>query len=148
MFEQKNGQFVLFRSKRMQSEDFPKYRGSGKDLAGKDFTASAWEFPNRADAFEHFDCRLSLGDTSPKHSDSSKIGAFKLWSYESENPKAPNYRGKGIDLNGQPFRVAAWLKTGKYGPFLSCQMEEARPAANGSQGAEQAQHAVAEEVPF
>lgn len=167
-FEQKNGQFVMFRSKRMQSDAFPKYRGSGKDLSGNEFTASAWEVPNAADRFEYFDCRMGLDKSSPKQSDITEVGAFKLWSHESENPKAPSYRGKGIDLNGQPFRVAAWLRTGKYGQFLSCQMEEMRPAAQGSQKvAEQpkmiepqpaqpapqgfpsvTQHAIAEEVPF
>lgn len=146
-FEQQPGQLILFRSKRMQSDAFPKYRGKGKDLEGNEITVSAWEFPNRADEFQYFDCRIHRNDEQPKQSDDLKEGVFRLWAHLVERPKQPNYIGQGTDLKGHPFKVAAWIKSGKYGYFLSCKIEEKRPAQQGAHEAAPAKPEQQETAP-
>lgn len=147
-FEKQSGQLAMFHSKRMQSDAFPKYRGKGKDLEGIEFTASAWEVPNSADEFKFFEGRIHRPDEKfPKQSDAAEIGVFKLWANVSENPKAPNYTGSGTDLAGRPFKISAWMKTGKYGRMLSCRIEEKRPAQHGAHEAAPAKPEQQETAP-
>ena len=45
----------------------------------------------------------------------------------------PDYKGRGLDLKGNPIEVAAWLKTGPKGKFMSCRLstpraDESKPA--------------------
>jgi len=50
-----------------------------------------------------------------------KPGQFVLFKNDKAgNDKRPDYRGDGLDLNGNPIEVAAWIKEGKKGKFMSC----------------------------
>jgi hypothetical protein len=58
-----------------------------------------------------------------------KPGSFSLFKNDKgDNDKRPDYRGDGMDLNGQPIEVAAWLKKGNKGTFMSCTMKPAQGA--------------------
>lgn len=39
------------------------------------------------------------------------------------NDKRPDYKGDGMDLNGNLVRVSAWLRDGSKGKFMSCKFE-------------------------
>lgn len=50
-----------------------------------------------------------------------KPGSFTLFKNDKgDNEKRPDYRGEGLDLNGKTIEVAAWIKEGKKGKFMSC----------------------------
>ena len=49
-----------------------------------------------------------------------KPGTFSLFKNKSDNEKAPQYTGHGKDLDGNDIEVAAWLKDGAKGKFMSC----------------------------
>jgi len=50
-----------------------------------------------------------------------KPGSFSLFKNDKgDNDKRPDYRGDGLDLEGNPIEVAAWIKEGKKGKFMSC----------------------------
>lgn len=50
-----------------------------------------------------------------------KPGQFALFKNDKgENDKRPDYRGDGQDLDGNPIEVAAWLRKGNKGTFMSC----------------------------
>lgn len=47
-----------------------------------------------------------------------------LFKNESENEKAPNYKGK-INVNGVEYQLAAWIRTAKSGnKFMSLKVSE------------------------
>ena len=48
-----------------------------------------------------------------------------LFKNESENEKAPNYKGK-INVDGKEYQLAAWIREGKNGKFMSLKVEEPR----------------------
>lgn len=49
-----------------------------------------------------------------------------LFKNESDNEKAPNYKGK-INVNGQELEIAAWVRQSKAGKkFLSLKVQEPR----------------------
>ena len=51
-------------------------------------------------------------------------GQFALFKNDKRgNEKAPDYTGDGLDLSGKPIKVAAWLKDGKKGKFMSCNIQ-------------------------
>lgn len=51
-------------------------------------------------------------------------GQFSLFKNDKEgNDKRPDYKGDGMDLNGNLVRVSAWLRDGSKGKFLSCKFE-------------------------
>jgi hypothetical protein len=53
----------------------------------------------------------------------AKPGTFTLFKneYRTNENKQPHYRGRGLDLNGQPIEVSAWVKTSEGGKqFMSC----------------------------
>jgi hypothetical protein len=51
-------------------------------------------------------------------------GSFSLFKNDKKgNDKAPDYSGIGMDMDGQMIRVAAWLKEGASGKFMSCKIE-------------------------
>jgi len=53
-----------------------------------------------------------------------------LFKNESDNEKAPNYKGK-INVNGNEMQIAGWVRTSKSGnKFLSLKISELNP--NGS----------------
>lgn len=49
-----------------------------------------------------------------------------LFKNESDNEKAPNYKGK-INVNGNDYEIAAWVRESKAGTkFLSLKVQEPR----------------------
>lgn len=53
-----------------------------------------------------------------------KPGTFSLFKNDKDgNDKRPDYRGDGVDLDGNSIRVSAWLRDGKSGKFMSCKIE-------------------------
>ena len=56
-----------------------------------------------------------------------KDGSFSLFKNErKEKETQPDYTGSGKDLNGNAIQVAAWLKEGKNGKYMSCKLSEPR----------------------
>jgi hypothetical protein len=50
-----------------------------------------------------------------------KPGTFSLFKNDKgDNDKRPDYRGEGKDMAGRDIEVAAWLREGGKGKFLSC----------------------------
>ena len=57
----------------------------------------------------------------------NKPGEFALFKNDKgDNPKRPDYRGDGLDLQGNPLEIACWIKEGKKGKFMSCTMKPAQ----------------------
>ena len=48
-----------------------------------------------------------------------------LFKNESENEKAPAYKGK-INVDGKDYELAAWIREGKNGKFMSLKVQEPR----------------------
>jgi hypothetical protein len=48
-----------------------------------------------------------------------------LFKNQSENEKAPAYKGK-INVDGKDYELAAWIREGKSGKFLSLKVQEPR----------------------
>ena len=54
----------------------------------------------------------------------NKPGEFALFKNEKEgNDKRPDYKGDGLDLQGNAVEVACWIKEGKKGKFMSCRFK-------------------------
>ena len=59
-----------------------------------------------------------------------KPGQFSLFKNDKRgNEKAPDYAGDGLDLQGSRVKVAAWLKEGKGGKFMSCKLSYPQKAS-------------------
>ena len=55
-----------------------------------------------------------------------KPGSFSLFRNDKgDNASRPDYRGEGKDLDGNPIEVAAWLKDGANGRYMSCSIKPA-----------------------
>jgi len=53
-----------------------------------------------------------------------KPGSFALFKNDKEgNEKRPDYVGDGLDQNGNPVKISAWIKQGKNGKFMSCTIQ-------------------------
>ena len=53
-----------------------------------------------------------------------KPGQFVLFKNDKDgNESRPDYRGDGLDLDGKPIQVAAWIKQGKKGKFMACNIQ-------------------------
>jgi hypothetical protein len=50
----------------------------------------------------------------------AKPGTFSLFKNKKEKDTQPDYKGDGADHAGNPIEVAAWLKEGKNGKYMSC----------------------------
>jgi hypothetical protein len=48
-----------------------------------------------------------------------------LFKNDSENEKAPAYKGK-INVDGKEYELAAWIREGKNGKFMSLKVQEPR----------------------
>lgn len=48
-----------------------------------------------------------------------------LFKNESGNEKAPAYKGK-INVDGKEYELAAWIREGKNGKFMSLKVQEPR----------------------
>lgn len=54
----------------------------------------------------------------------ARPGQFSLFKNDKKTTdKHPDYKGDGLDVEGNPIWVSAWLKSGKNGKFLSCSMQ-------------------------
>ncbi len=53
-----------------------------------------------------------------------KPGSFTLFKnlYKAAD-NHPDYRGDGLDMNGEPVWVSAWIREGAKGKFMSCSMQ-------------------------
>ncbi len=51
-----------------------------------------------------------------------KPGSFSLFRNAKKLPgdRLPDYRGEGKDVDGNAIEVAAWVKDGAKGKFMSC----------------------------
>jgi len=83
----------------------------------------------------------------------NKPGEFALFKNDKEgNEKRPDYRGDGIDLEGNAIEVAAWIKQGKNGKFMSCRFKPKEAKRHPNERAGTLQHKgggkVDEDVPF
>jgi hypothetical protein len=77
-----------------------------------------------------------------------KPGSFTLFKNDKgDNANRPDYRGDGLDLNGNPVEVAAWIKEGK---FMSCtfKLKEDRMTATQIQAARKNSADIDSDVPF
>ena len=66
-----------------------------------------------------------------------KPGTFALFKNDKgDNPKRPDYRGDGMDLEGNAIEVSAWLRDGNKGKFMSCtfKLKEAKRHPNERAG--------------
>lgn len=62
-----------------------------------------------------------------------KPGEFSMNKNDKgDNPKRPDYRGEGLDLNGNPVEIAAWIKEGPKGKWMACTMKPHRDAAQSA----------------
>ena len=51
------------------------------------------------------------------------------------NDKRPDYTGKWEDENGKEWRLAAWIRDGKNGKFMSIKASESKPAEKAAPAA-------------
>lgn len=67
-----------------------------------------------------------------------------LFKNESDNEKAPAYKGK-INVDGKEYELAAWIREGKKGKFMSLKVQEPREKkpASAKDFAD-----IADDVPF
>lgn len=87
-----------------------------------------------------------------------KAGSLSLFKNDrKEKDSHPDYKGDGLDLNGNAVWVSAWIKEGKSGKFmsLSLQPKEQKPAASAPRQAPQQRQATSpsfadleDDIPF
>ena len=59
-----------------------------------------------------------------------KPGSFSLFKNDrKEKDSHPDYKGDGMDLEGNAVWVSAWLKEGAKGKFMSCQIKRKEEVA-------------------
>lgn len=78
-----------------------------------------------------------------------KAGSFALFKNDKKTQdNHPDYKGDGVDLQGNPIWVSAWLKVGTKGKFMSCSMQrkDAQKAKTESKPAPPPDEL--EEIPF
>jgi hypothetical protein len=76
-------------------------------------------------------------------------GSFSLFKNDKKgNEKAPDYTGTGMDMDGQMIRVAAWLKEGQRGKFMSCKIEPARDQQEAPPPVAKSKPAARQDDPF
>lgn len=62
-------------------------------------------------------------------------GTFSLFKNDKGgNESRPDYRGEGKDLAGNLIEVAAWIKSGTKGKFMSCTFKQKSAANRRVQG--------------
>jgi len=71
-----------------------------------------------------------------------KPGSLTLFKNDrKEKDTHPDYKGDGMDLEGNPVWISAWIKDGAKGKFMSCSIQRkeaqvsdaAKPAPKGYQ---------------
>jgi hypothetical protein len=57
-----------------------------------------------------------------------KAGSLTLFKNDrKEKDTHPDYKGDGMDLQGNPVWISAWIKEGKNGKFMSLNMQKKEP---------------------
>ena len=84
-----------------------------------------------------------MSNYEPQHGD---VTIFKNRNKEPGD-KRPDYDGKGIDLEGNDFRIALWIKEGKNGKFFSGKMEKPR-VQDAPAEAEKKPEVANDDIPF
>ena len=57
-----------------------------------------------------------------------KAGSLTLFRNDrKEKDSHPDYKGDGMDLEGNPVWISAWVKEGKSGQFFSISMQKKEP---------------------
>jgi hypothetical protein len=75
-----------------------------------------------------------------------KPGTFSLFKNDrKESDRHPDYKGDGMDNDGNAIWVSAWLKDGAKGKFMSCQIKRKDEVAQ--QGAAKVQQAAKPAAP-
>ena len=62
-----------------------------------------------------------------------KPGDGTLFKNEKTTDKQPDYTGSIITLDGKKFRLAAWVKEGNKGKFLSIKLSEFQKKEEGNE---------------
>ena len=70
-----------------------------------------------------------------------------LFKNESENEKAPAYKGK-INVDGKDYELAAWVREGKSGKFLSLKVQEPRKKEPNSVSKKVDFEEIEDDLPF
>jgi hypothetical protein len=82
-----------------------------------------------------------------------KAGSLTLLKNDrKEKDTHPDYKGDGMDLEGNPVWISAWIKEGKNGKFMSLSMQKKEAAPKQRQATTQNQQPSSGfddlEVPF
>lgn len=85
-----------------------------------------------------------MSDYVPKPGD---VSIFKNTKKE-EGDRRPDYDGKGIDLNGNDFRIALWVKEGKNGKFFSGKLDKPYVPPAGAEASESKPEVKTNDIPF
>jgi hypothetical protein len=70
-----------------------------------------------------------------------------LFKNQSENEKAPAYKGK-INVDGKDYELAAWIREGKSGKFMSLKVQEPRQKQAPSQAPQKDFDSMEDDVPW
>jgi hypothetical protein len=62
----------------------------------------------------------------------ARPGSGTLFRNETENPKAPAYKGELCLATGEVIRLAGWVKEGAKGKFLSLSIDKPRDGGTGA----------------
>lgn len=52
-----------------------------------------------------------------------KNGELVIFKNEKKTDRQPDYKGRGLDLNGQEIEIALWVKQGKEQKFFSARIQ-------------------------
>jgi hypothetical protein len=78
-----------------------------------------------------------------------KPGQFTLFKNDrKEKDSHPDYKGDGMDLDGNPVWVSAWIKSGNKGKFMSCSMQPKEAAKPASKPAARSGGSADDDIPF
>lgn len=78
-----------------------------------------------------------------------KPGSFSLFKNDrKEKESHPDYKGDGLDLNGKPVWVSAWIKEGAKGKFMSCSMQPKEAKTTTPAPQPRATDDMADDIPF
>lgn len=80
-----------------------------------------------------------------------KAGTFSLFKNDKgDNESRPDYKGEGKDLDGKAIEVAAWLKDGGRGKFMSCtlKLKGEAPAIRQQAAPQDGGVDIADDIPF
>ena len=76
----------------------------------------------------------------PQYDDTNRGVLFK--NTDKKTDKHPDYTGK-IDVEGKPYRLAAWIKDGQRGKFMSLSLSEPQQGSSAPPAGD-----LSDEIPF